>query len=77
MPQLDGTFLVNDTFETIQIIQLEGKYTIHFSTAFAKWREEIVLLDAKKLVLLNPSKNEYHYKRTAAINIISHGKKTQ
>jgi Lipocalin-like domain len=77
MPQLDGTFLVNDTFETVAIEETDGKYSIHCSTAFAKWQEEIVSLTDKELVVLNPSKKEYHYKRAAPINIIPNGKKTQ
>ncbi|WP_309641817.1 lipocalin family protein [Flavobacterium sp.] len=77
MPQLDGTFLVNDTFETIEVKESNGKYSIHCNTAFAKWQEEIVSLTDKELVLLNPSKKEYHYKRATPINIIPNGKKTQ
>ena len=77
MPQLDGTFLVNDTFESIEIKETDGKYFIHCSTDFAKWQEQIVSLTDQELVLLNPSKKEYHYKRAASINIIPNGKKTQ
>ena len=77
MPQLDGTFLVNDTFETIEIQQNDGKYSIQCSTAFAKWQEEIVSLTDQELVLLNPLKKKYHYKRAIPINIIPNGKKTQ
>lgn len=77
MPQLDGTFLVNDTYETLAITNRDGSYFINCSTDFAKWTEEIVTLNDKELVLRNPSKKEYHYKRAAAINIMSHGKKAQ
>ncbi|WP_298224744.1 lipocalin family protein [Flavobacterium sp.] len=77
MPQLDGTFIVNDTFENVEIKETDGKYSIHYSTAFAKWQEEIVSLSDQELVILNPSKKEYHYKRATPINIIPNGKKTQ
>ncbi|NHM06267.1 lipocalin family protein [Flavobacterium sp. CYK-4] len=77
MPQLDGTFLVNDTYETIVIENRNGSYFINCSTDFAKWKEEIIKLNDKELVLRNPSKKEYHYKRAAAINLLSHGKKAQ
>jgi hypothetical protein len=77
MPQLDGTFLVNDTFETIEIKEVEDKYFLQCSTDFTKWQEEIISLTDQELVLLNPSKKEYHYKRAAPINIIPNGKKTQ
>ena len=77
MPQLDGTFLVNDTFETIEIKESEDKYFLQCSTNFTKWQEEIIALTDQELVLLHPSKKEYHYKRAAPINIIPNGKKTQ
>lgn len=77
MPQLDGTFLVNDAFETVEIKNNDGKYFIHSSTSFAQWQEEIVSLSDKELVVLNASKKEYHYKRATPINIIPNGKKTQ
>ena len=77
MPQLDGTFLVNDTFETIEIKEVEDKYFLQCSTDFTKWQEEIISLTDQELVLLNPSKKEYHYKRAAPFNIIPNGKKTQ
>lgn len=77
MPQLDGTFLVNDTFETVEIKETNGKFFLHCSTDFAKWQEEIVSLTDQELVILNPSKKVYHYKRATPINIIPNGKKTQ
>ena len=77
MPQLVGSFLVNDAFEKIEIKNTDGKYLLHCSTAFSKWNEEIVTLSDKELVLLNASKIEYHYKRAEAINITGNGKKTQ
>ena len=77
MPQLDGTFLTNNISESIAIKEKEGKYSIDFSTPYAKWSEEIMALTDDKLVLLNPSKKKYHYKRTQPINLLNDGKKTQ
>jgi hypothetical protein len=77
MPQLDGTFLTNDAFETIEIKDAEGKYNIYYSTALAKWHEEIISLTDKELVLLNSEKKEYHYKKATPINLSGNGKKTQ
>ena len=77
MPQLDGTFLTNDTFETIEIKDANGKFFIHYRTALAKWQEEIISLNDQELVLLNSEKKEYHYKKTAPINLTGNGKKTQ
>lgn len=77
MPQLDGTFLTNNLSETIAIKKENEAFVIHCNTPYAKWNEEILTLTDSVLVILNPSKKEYHYKKAAPINIISHGKKTQ
>ena len=77
MPQLNGTFLVNNSFETIAIKNEGGKYNIYYSTTLTKWHEQIGSLTDKELVLLNPQKEEYHYKRATPINLIDNGKKTQ
>jgi len=76
-PQLDGTFLTSDDFEKVEIKEANGKYYLNYSTAFAKWKEELVSLSDAELVTLNDSKKEYHYKKAAPINIIPNGKKTQ
>ena len=76
-PQLDGTFLVNDAFEKIAIIEKDNKFFINYSTPFSKWKEEIHSISDENLVLINDVKNEYHYKRAAPINILDNGKKTK
>jgi len=76
-PQLNGTFLVNNSQEDVTITELAGKFYISYSTPFAKWKEELMAVSDKELVTVNQSKNEYHYKRAFPINIISNGKKAQ
>jgi hypothetical protein len=77
MPQLDGTFLVNDTFENIAI-RFEGeKVFLDYKTDFSTWSEEIILLTADELVLNNSENREYHYKKTEAINLLEDGKETK
>ncbi len=76
-PQLDGSFLVNDISENVEIKEEQGVYFIYYSTAFSKWKEELVAISDTKLVTRNAAKNEYHYKRTGAINILGDGKKTK
>lgn len=76
-PQLDGTFLVNDDFETVKIIQDKEKYFIQYGTPFAKWKEELLLLSDDELVTVNATKVEYHYKKAGPINILDDGKKTK
>jgi hypothetical protein len=72
-PQLDGTFLVNNDFEKIEIKQLKGTYFIYYTTPFSKWKEELRLLSDNELILVNDAKNEYHYKKTAPINLTDNG----
>jgi len=76
-PQLDGTFLVNETSEAIQISKKDSKYFLNYRTPFAKWREELLTLSDSELVTLNASGKEYHYKRAAPINLTGNGKKAQ
>ena len=77
MPQLDGRFLVNNQSEKIEItFEKDGTY-INYKTPYAKWKEEIESLSNDKLVLINASNTEYHYKKSAPINILGDGKKTK
>lgn len=77
MPQLDGTFLVNDTFEDVTVRFVDNKVFLDYSTPYMKWSEELIALSAKDLVLLNKEKKEYHYKKATPINLLEDGKKTK
>ena len=77
MPQLDGTFLVNDTFENVKIRFSDDQTFLDYSTPYMKWSEEILALTDKELVVLNAEKKEYHYKKTGPINLDDYGKKTK
>ncbi|WP_339889127.1 lipocalin family protein [uncultured Flavobacterium sp.] len=63
MQQFDGTFLTNDVSESFTIEFYDGKCFINYKTDFAKWKEEILLLNKEKLVVKNKNDLEYHYKR--------------
>lgn len=76
-PQLDGTFLVNNDFEKIEIKQSKGIYFIYYSTSFSKWKEELRFLSDNELILVNEVKNEYHYKKTAPLNLTGNGKEVK
>ncbi len=77
MPQLDGRFLVNNQLEKI-IISFENEEAyINYNTPFAKWKEKIEAISKDKLVLINSSKAEYHYKKASPINILEDGKTTK
>lgn len=77
MPQLDGTFLVNDTFENVKIRFSDDQTFLDYSTPYMKWSEEILALTDKELVVLNAEQKEYHYKKTGPIKIINNGKTTK
>jgi hypothetical protein len=76
-PQLDGTFLVDDSFEKVRVRFQDDKAYLDYATPYMKYTEEIIALSAEELVLLNAQKTEYHYKKATAINILSDGKKTK
>lgn len=77
MPQLDGSFIVNDAFENVNVRFKDDKAFLDYSTLYAKWSEEIITLSDKELVLRNQAKNEYHYKKTGAINLTGDGEETK
>jgi hypothetical protein len=77
MPQLDGTFMVNDTYENVKIRFEDDKAFLDYTTPYAKWSEELIAVSDKELVLINAEKKEYHYKKAGALNILEDGKKTK
>ena len=77
MPQLDGTFVINDSDEKVTVSKKEGDYSLHYTTSFAKWTEKLVAVSDNELITRNNSNKEYHYKRAFPINIIPHGKASQ
>jgi hypothetical protein len=76
-PQLDGTFLVDDSFEKVRVRFQDDKAYLDYATPYMKYTEEIIALTAEELVVLNAQKKEYHYKKATAINILADGKKTK
>ena len=77
MPQLDGTFIVNDTYENLKIRFDDDKVFFDYVTPYAKWSEELISISKDQLVFKNADKKEYHYKKAAPINLLGNGKKTQ
>lgn len=76
-PQLDGTFLVDDSFEKVRVRFQDEKAYLDYATPYMKYTEEIIALTAEELVVLNAQKKEYHYKKATAINILGDGKKAK
>jgi hypothetical protein len=77
MPQLDGSFLVNDTYENVTVRFADDKVFLDYSTPYMKWSEELIAVSAEELVLLNKEKTEYHYKKATPINLLGDGKTTK
>jgi hypothetical protein len=77
MPQLDGTFIVNDTYENVKIRFVDDKVYFDYSTDFAKWTEELVKLEKDKLAFINAEKKEYFYKKATPIKIVGDGEKAK
>ncbi|NRS88128.1 hypothetical protein HNQ02_001042 [Flavobacterium sp. 7E] len=77
MPQLDGTFLVNDTYEKFVVRFDKEKVYLDYVTDYAKWTEELIAVSDKELVFRNEEKKEYHYKKAGPINLTGNGKETK
>ncbi|SHG42279.1 hypothetical protein SAMN05443549_10416 [Flavobacterium fluvii] len=77
MPQLDGTFMVNDTQEDVKVRFKDDKVFFDYATPYAKWSEELIAISDKELVFENADKKEYHYKKAEPLNISDDGKKTK
>lgn len=77
IPQLDGTFLVNHTQESVKVRFGNDKVYLDYSTPYAKWTEELITISDDKLVCKNAENKEYHYKKAASINILGDGKKVK
>ncbi len=76
-PQLDGTFLVNNSSEAIKVLFEKDKTFLAYATPYSKWKEELITLTNEKLEVVNPDKITYFYKKTAPINLTSDGKTTK
>lgn len=69
MPQLDGKYLMNDLTENIQLETNDGNVFVHYSTPYAKWKEEILELSEDKMVVKNEQDITYYYKRATKITL--------
>ncbi len=69
MPQLDGTYLTGNSREKVTVTSVDGTMYLNYSTQYTKWKEEIITLNDKKLVLKNTHDMEYHYKKPQPFTI--------
>ncbi len=69
-PQLDGTFVVDEEqSESLEAIVENEVVYLKYKTPYATWKEELKSISAEEMVIVNETKNEYHYKKAAAINL--------
>ena len=61
-PQLDGTYLVNDSEEKIKIEKSADGTYISYKTDYATWKEKIKTLTKEQLILENDQTIQYQYK---------------
>ena len=69
MPQLDGTYLMNNLSEQIEITNNEGAIILNYSTPYAKWKDEIIAISDEELVIKNEQDIEYHYKKPKPFSV--------
>lgn len=76
-PQFDGTFLVNDDYENVKVRFEKEHVYLDYTTAYAKWTEELVRISDDGMLIKNDQNKEYQYKKAAAINLLENGEKTK
>jgi hypothetical protein len=76
-PQLDGSFIINNTQEDLKIRFEDGKAFFDYGTSYDKWSEELICISDDKMVFVNSDKKEFHYKKATALNILGDDKKTK
>ena len=76
-PQFDGTFLFNDDYENVKVRFEKDQVFLDYTTAYAKWSEELISISDDEMLIKNDQNKEYEYKKAAPINLLEDGKKTK
>ncbi|WP_235972950.1 hypothetical protein [Flavobacterium undicola] len=76
-PQFDGTFLVNDDYEKVNVRFEKEHVYLDYTTAYAKWSEELVSISDDEMLIKNDQNKEYQYKKAGPINLLGDGEKTK
>lgn len=66
--QLDGKLLTNGLKENVEVISKGDLFFLSYVTKYADWKEEVVVLNQKKLILKNEQGITYFYKRKGVDN---------
>jgi hypothetical protein len=68
-PQFNGKYLENGDKEKVDVIFDGDKTYLQYTTEMAKWKEEIIEVSDKNLVLKNAGNLEYHYKKPIPFSV--------
>lgn len=69
MPQFSGEFLTNDVPEQLVILNEGGKTLFSYKTDYSEWKEELVKLNEKELVVKNENNIIYYYKKADPVSV--------
>jgi len=62
-------YLVSELDEKVAIVKEDKHVYLKYTTAYAKWKEELVKISDEELVLKNEHDMEYHYKKATSFSI--------
>jgi len=68
-PNFVGTFETSKDAENIKVILENDSLNIYYTTAFASWKETILLATNEQLKIINQNKDVYLYKRYQPLNL--------
>jgi|SRR5690554_1219697 len=69
-PQLDGTFMVDEYHDEIEIIEENNEFKIKFHSEFNDRELTLIEITGNKLILKNEDKKTYYYKKAEPINLL-------
>lgn len=68
-PQLDGSFLTNDSAETFELKIENDSLNLYYQTPFDSWKESVLKTGDSLLKILNKEGKLYTYRRFRKFNI--------
>lgn len=69
MPQIDGSFKVNQSAERFKLEITKDSLRMHYSTAYDSWAETVIRAADSTLVVLNSDGKLYYYKKFTTFSI--------
>jgi len=66
-PRFDGKYETSKDAETLKIKIENDSLNLYYSTAFAKWKETVLIANEEQLKIINQNNNVYLYKRFTPI----------